>query len=357
MRDTDPTEEMIASATRSTPRRLDRSGVILAIMTGGWSILAWLGVGGEPWGILGLLAAMTLAVVAGRLTTRLVAWAPAACLVAAGGGLVARWGPLAWSSSSWDGPLGYANARAAFFVIVALAALQVAVASRRFWPFGLGLAVAAGIVPLAVRSRSASILLIVAAVVVVVGLGRARRRLSISLAGAIAGAVLLATLIAGATHGPGAPAGDVLEGGLSTRRLTLWHESLELIREHPLIGVGPGRFRLASPTARNDPDAGWAHHEFLQLGVETGLPGMVLAVALAGWGFVVLWRVSGPLSSSAAAALMAVAAHACVDYILHFPAVPIAAALLVGAGSAASNRPPIRGPDRRSGGEPTDRSG
>ena len=128
------------------------------------------------------------------------------------------------------------------------------------------------------------------------------------------------------------------KNGLSTRRLTLWHESLQLIREHPLLGAGPGRFRLVSPTARSDPDAAWAHHEFLQQGVETGLPGMVLAVALVAWGFVTLWRVSGPLSPSAAAALMAVGAHACVDYILHFPAVPIAAALLVGAGSAASRR-------------------
>jgi O-antigen ligase len=343
VRDSDSTEEETARGARSvrvSKRRLDAAGLVLVIAAGGWSILAWLGVGGEPWGILGLLAAVTAAVVAGRATARLVPWAPAACIVAVGAGLVATWGSHTWSSSSWGDSLGYANARAAFFVVVAIAALQLAVASKRLWPLGLGLAVVGGIVPVAIRSKSASALLVVAAVVFLVGLGEARRRLAVTMAGAITGLVLLGTLIAGATHGPRAPAGDVLEDRLSTRRLTLWHESMQLIREHPLIGVGPGRFRLVSPTARSDPDAAWAHHEFLQQGVETGLPGMVLAVALVGWGFVALRRVSGPLSPSAAAALLAVAAHACVDYILHFPAVPIAAALLVGAGSAASRRKP-----------------
>jgi O-antigen ligase len=319
-------------------RRLDLAGSILVIAAASWTILAWLGAGGEPWGILGVLAAVTVAVVSGRVTARLVLWAPAACIVAVGAGLVAAWGSHTWSSSSWGGALGYANARAAFFVVVAIAALQVAVASKRWWPLGLGLAIVAGTVPVAVRSKSASVLLVVATLVVLVGLGHARRRLAVSIAGAIVGAVLLGTLIAGATHGPSAPAGDVLQEGLSTRRLTLWHESLQLIREHPLLGAGPDRFRLVSPTARSDPDAAWAHHDFLQQGVETGLPGMVLAVALVGWGFITLWRLSGALSPSAAAALMAVGAHACVDYILHFPAVPIAAALLVGAGSAASRR-------------------
>ncbi len=321
-------------------RRLDVAGLILVVATGGWVIVAWLGAGGEPWGMLGLLAAMTAAVVAGRLATRLVPWAPAACIVAFGAGLVATWGADTWSSSSWDDPLGYANARAAFFVVVALAALQLAATSKRLLPLGLGLALVAGTVPVAVRSKSASVLLVVAVLVVLVGLGHARRRLAVSLAGTIAGAVLLGTLVAGATHGPSAPVGDVLEERLSTRRLTLWHESLRLIGEHPLIGVGPGRFRMVSPTARSDPDAAWAHHEFLQQGVETGIPGLVLAVALVTWGFVALGKVPGPLSPAAAAALMAVAAHACVDYVLHLPAVPIAVALLVGAGSAASGRPP-----------------
>jgi O-antigen ligase len=321
-------------------RRSDVAGLIVVTATAGWSIVAWLGVGGEPWGILGLLAAMTAAVVVGRVTARLVPWGAAACLVAVGAGLVAAWGSHTWSSSSWGGSLGYANARAAFFVVVALAALQLALASKRFRLLGLGLAAVAGTVPVAVRSKSASVLLVVAAVVFFLGLGEARRRLAVTMAGAIAGLVLLGTVIAGATHGPSAPAGDVLEERLSTRRLTLWHESLQLIGEHPLFGVGPGRFRLVSPTARRDPDAAWAHHGFLQQGVETGLPGMILAVALVAWGFVALWKVSGPLSPAAAAALMAVAAHACVDYVLHFPAVLMAAALLVGAGSAASSRPP-----------------
>ena len=323
-------------ASAASARHVDEAGAVLLVASAGWTVFAWQRVGGDPWAPVGVVVGLAAAVGVGRALARVFPWLPAACVVAAGAGSVVVWGSQAWSPSSWDGPLGYANARAAFFVVVALAALQLAGVLGRLWPLAVGFAGLAGILPIAVRSKGATVLLVVGALVVLLGVRPGRRRLAVTAAGAIAGAVLLVTVVAGATHGPDAPAGDVLEEGLSTRRLTLWHESLQLIGEHPLTGVGPGRFRLASPTARRDADAAWAHHGFLQQGVETGVPGMVLAVALVVWGFVALGRAHGPLSPAAAAASMAVAAHACVDYILHFPAVPIAAALLVGAGTAVA---------------------
>jgi len=102
---------------------------------------------------------------------------------------------------------------------------------------------------------------------------------------------------------------------------------------NPLTGVGPGRFQATSPIARGDRDEPWAHHEYLHMGAETGLLGMVLLLGLFVWGFARLLTSGAPdgVAVIGAVAVAALGVHACLDYVLHFPAAPIAAAGLLGA--------------------------
>jgi O-antigen ligase len=85
---------------------------------------------------------------------------------------------------------------------------------------------------------------------------------------------------------------EVLQEGLDTRatalrtRLGLWRRTVAMIREHPLLGVGPGNWPVAFPlyaepgaasdgvlTAARGPRQ--AHDDLLERTAETGLPGLL----------------------------------------------------------------------------------
>jgi hypothetical protein len=91
----------------------------------------------------------------------------------------------------------------------------------------------------------------------------------------------------------------------------------------------------------------------LQQAAEQGVPGALLMAGLASWGFLALAaaRRPPPVAAVGAAAFSALVVHASVDYILHFPAVPLAAAALLGAASARCtwSRSPSRSPRERPG--------
>jgi hypothetical protein len=75
------------------------------------------------------------------------------------------------------------------------------------------------------------------------------------------------------------------------------------------------------------------------VGAETGVPGLLLLLGLFAWAFAARWiRQPNAVTSLAAVALGALGVQACVDCVLHFPAVPIAAAALVGTGQGFSKR-------------------
>lgn len=64
-------------------------------------------------------------------------------------------------------------------------------------------------------------------------------------------------------------------------RLEMWHAGIEMIRRHPLVGVGPDNinevYTLYLPP-RTSPEVGWHEHlhdNFLQLAAERGLPCLV----------------------------------------------------------------------------------
>jgi O-antigen ligase len=123
---------------------------------------------------------------------------------------------------------------------------------------------------------------------------------------------------------------------VTERRVAYWYEALVLTKDHPGTGVGPGRFREESALSVVEEDEPWAHHEFLQQGAETGLPGLVLLLLLFGWAFLRLWAVPhiDAVAALGAVAVAVLGIHATLDYALHFPAAPIAAAGLLGTAVA-----------------------
>jgi O-antigen ligase len=116
------------------------------------------------------------------------------------------------------------------------------------------------------------------------------------------------------------------------RRVTLWGEAVDLMTENLVLGAGDQGFSKSSTTAASDADASWAHNEFLQLGSERGVPALAASV------YVVLWLLArlrrradaNALVLPAAAAVAALSLHACIDYIGHFPLIPMFCAALVG---------------------------
>jgi O-antigen ligase len=238
-------------------------------------------------------------------------------------------------SDATHGPLGYANASAALYGVAAIAALLLALQVRT--PLALAMAALAGVLfvwIIILLGSSAVVLLVPAVVVAAIVATRIRgARAAVVVCGLVFVGALVATHIVGATQiGIGNGVADrTIRGALSIDRVLLWHEAIEITALEPFLGVGPGNFASSSSIARSDSDLQWAHHEFLQAGAEMGIPGYVLVVALFAWGFAALWMTAnGMLTAIAAAGLAIVGVHATIDYILHFPAVPLAIAVVVG---------------------------
>jgi hypothetical protein len=320
--------------------RLDMAGLGLASATSVWTLVAWLISGGTPAPTLFVLSATAVAFIGGRYGPQHGSWVTPA-LVAALAVILALLSPLGtYSAGPLSGPLNYANAKAAFYVVATNAAIMAAFASGMGkWRVGfLILGVAFAAVPLASDAFAASLALVIVTSAGLLGLIRGMVRplvviLALTFLMVLAGTALVASSVARAKGGA-----EIVD----TRRLALWRDAYEIIRDHPVTGVGPDRFDEVSPAARQDSDARWAHNGFLQLGAETGLVGATLLVSLFVWGFVRLVFAPGspPLVAMGAAALAALGMLASVDYILHFPLVPMSAAALVGAVSVP--HPPSR---------------
>ena len=248
------------------------------------------------------------------------------------------------SRAPLSGPFRYANAKGAFFGQAAIAGMMLAAVGRRPWLRSLGAvaAVASAAVPILSATFAAAAFLPLAAVGVAVRGERTARTVVVVCAGLVA--LALATSVALAvTYRPSGRVGTLdrfVDETLTERRVMLWHEGWVLLREHPVTGVGPGRFRVESPIARSDPDARWAHQEFLEAGAETGVLGLVALAGVFAWGFARLAASPTPGRATAlgAVALASLGVQSCVDYVLHFPVVPLMTAALVGVGVARRGR-------------------
>jgi O-antigen ligase len=68
-------------------------------------------------------------------------------------------------------------------------------------------------------------------------------------------------------------------------RLKLWRAGLRMIADHPVTGVGVGRFKMyaLSYGADDDPElVHIAHNTYISIGAEMGVPGLVLYLGLFG---------------------------------------------------------------------------
>lgn len=61
-------------------------------------------------------------------------------------------------------------------------------------------------------------------------------------------------------------------------RLYVWRSTLEMIRDHPLVGLGPGTFEFAYPRYAIAGPTKHAHQLYLQVGAEVGLPALVVFI-------------------------------------------------------------------------------
>jgi hypothetical protein len=117
-----------------------------------------------------------------------------------------------------------------------------------------------------------------------------------------------------------------LATALSSNRVALWHQAVQIANAHPVAGVGAGNFSQASAT--HDPDLAWAHSALLQTSAELGYVGLALFALLLAWGVLVLGR--------DAVLLGILFLPATVDYVLDFPWVVLAACVVLGGSWASS---------------------
>jgi O-antigen ligase len=125
-----------------------------------------------------------------------------------------------------------------------------------------------------------------------------------------------------------------LQQGSTFFRLELWRSSLQMIREHPWFGVGPGNFagayrtRYILPTAWAEPNLEHPHNVYLdhwtRLGVLGLLAGAVVQIAF--WKSLANQRISEsankqtnrPLMLGLVGSMAALLAHGMVDNTLFF---------------------------------------
>jgi O-antigen ligase len=82
-----------------------------------------------------------------------------------------------------------------------------------------------------------------------------------------------------------------LSGEGSGERVELWRTGLAAVEEHPLVGVGAGRFRPSLYGVESTPQFvldnwGKAHNQLLSIAAEVGIPGALLFIGM----LALLWR-------------------------------------------------------------------
>jgi O-antigen ligase len=115
------------------------------------------------------------------------------------------------------------------------------------------------------------------------------------------------------------------ESSISSRQEML-AGGVELIRDYGMAGTGLGTFTKLYPLTE-DPGAvdrvyvNHVHNDYLELAIETGLPGILLVVTFLGWWMAAVWRMlrstaSDQFAFAGAIASAAILLHSLVDYPL-----------------------------------------
>lgn len=302
-----------------------------------WGLVSSLATNSDPTHLLVMLAALVVGAVAGR-------WLPDIMPMIVVGvtlGLVVL-NPFEFISRDPSGfPFGYANAKGAYLVQAAAAALLVTRTNRSPGLMSAGLTIAAAFaaLPLLFDSIAAGML---GLAVLAIGLATASlMRVHARVLGIVLGTIFLvalSTTLLIASSGRNSPAavGEVVGDTVGERRQILWTDAMSAMSHNPVLGVGPGNFESVSALARTEEDVRWVPSAFLEQGAEIGVPGLVLMVAIFVWAFARLLASDGPgpVTAIGFAALFAIAMHACMDYVLHYPAVPMAAGVLFGSATS-----------------------
>jgi hypothetical protein len=139
----------------------------------------------------------------------------------------------------------------------------------------------------------------------------------------------------------GAAASFAFADQLSTRvsfsspdRSSATGAALELVSRSPLLGAGPGNgsffFDRGNEGTRF---MRYVHNEYLQVLVELGVVGLVLALGVVVAVLVVMWRGRGTsLWAGSLAAVVVVLVHSGFDFLWHLPVVLVVAGLCAGLG-------------------------
>lgn len=327
--------------------RIDVAGAALVAGAISWTYWTARVTGGDASPVAATFLVGVAGVLAGRVVGWRMRWAGPAVVVL-GAALLFLASPDLLSGRPTSGPFGYANATGAMAVLGAVGALMLAADRRGHAGSGVWalVALAFGAVPFVIRSLTPAVLVLALPVAALVARDVRSSRAVVAAAALVFLTALSSTMVLGAHYAEagGTPVDRAVDATITERRVALWSESLEMMRTEPVWGVGPGRFASVSPTARADRDAAWAHNEFLQQGAEQGIAGLVFLAAIFLWAFVRLWaHARDAVAAIAAVGLAILGIHACVDYVLRFPAVPLAAALLVGTAMAQRGDPDASG--------------
>jgi O-antigen ligase len=227
----------------------------------------------------------------------------------AGGAIIAV-SALEWLLSPGQrvgGAFGLINLTGAYAAALIIPALAWFIVERRAWL----LAIAVGLAGVVIMndSRGAYISAVVAGIVFLLLRWRVKLK-TLLVAGGVAAA--LGVGVFGISQQAGHAAGDVL-------RLDLWRSAAQMLKDHPLTGVGPGLFGQAYRTYRagTDDNMTGAHDWYLNALAELGLPGALASVLT---GFVFLKSINRHRTTkqdAILAALVGIGVHLLFD---NFPA-------------------------------------
>jgi O-antigen ligase len=141
-------------------------------------------------------------------------------------------------------------------------------------------------------------------------------------------------------------------------RLSLWSRLGPLVRDYPLWGTGLGTLLYVEPLTRTSPTQvgllyDHAHNDYLEVLVEGGVIGLLLAVAALAWvyrlGYRALRRGQGSRSAGLAlgglSGITTVAIHSIGDFGLHVPAITVLVTVLAAhlCSLGSSSRPQSQG--------------
>lgn len=144
------------------------------------------------------------------------------------------------------------------------------------------------------------------------------------------------------------------KGWTVRHRLALWRAGAVMLRESPLLGVGPMQFRVHFPDAQAKfraslaaksfyfaPKESRAHSDYVQAAAEGGVVGLGILlwvfVALVGMGVSAVRRAAGPADGARAAGMLGGCVALMVDALFNFPfaVIPAAAVFCAFAGGLA----------------------